>query len=422
MRLHSLHGIAPILVTLIGIAYAQRSPSVTSPIRDVVQSTLIAPGSAPFHLKATITEGREQSQSPYAQIEMFWMAPDKFRRTIQSQDFNQTLIVNGTGVFEEDSSDYFPLQLRTLLMAMVDPKPIIDAVRPGDRVLTKANGAVNDSGITCFGPNGNLCVKNKGGLREVVAASGHPVDFTNYESFEGKKVARVLTNAPRLGEELLTLRITQLEKLKPLDSSSFQVANETAPQQQFRFTTRSEMELRRAVLGTQEIIWPQPLDGGEKGAASFYVSIDRAGNVREVQPLYTVNERTNDSAVSQLMKWKYKPFTADGLPAQAEGVLTFTLNTRAWGPSSPLMDADARKLASNIVEPTVPAGAYPSGTVYTLWAAIDSEGKVIEVMAGDGPNELFGPCYDALRKWRFSPVMENGEPRPYRAQIAFHIQ
>lgn len=404
-----------------GIAPAQRSPSVTSPIRDVVQSTLTTPGSTPFHLKATITEGRNE-EAAYAQIELFWIAPDKFRRIIHSHNFNQTLIVNGTSVFEEDSPDYFPLQLHTLITAMTDPKPVLDAVRFGDRVLTKANGAVNESGITCFGPTGKLCTKEKYGLRETVAASGHAVNFTKYEMFKGKQVARVITNAPRLGEDLRTLRIVQLEELKSPDPSIFQGDDQTKPQQQIRFTDQSETDLRSAVIGNQEIIWPQTLDGDEKGPASFYISIDSAGNVREVQPLYTVNERTNDSAINQLMKWKYKPFTKDGLPAQAEGVLTFALDTRAWGPPSPLSDADARKLASNIVEPDIPAGTYPIDTVYTLRIAVDTEGKIIEVIAGDGPYQLFGPCYSALRKWHFSPIMENGQSRPYRAQITFHIQ
>ena len=137
-------------------------------------------------------------------------------------------------------------------------------------------------------------------------------------------------------------------------------------------------------------------------------------------PLYTANERTNDSAVSQLLTWKFRPANDKDLPDQTEGILTFKLNTRAFGPTEPLTDAEARKLASNVVEPDIPNGKYPARTVYTLWIAVDSNGKVIEAMAGDGPHELFMPCYTVLRKWSFQPIMENGQPRPYRAQIAFH--
>lgn len=121
------------------------------------------------------------------------------------------------------------------------------------------------------------------------------------------------------------------------------------------------------------------------------------------------------------MKWKFKPLIKDGVPVQAESILTFTTNTRAFGPPAPLSDAEVRKLATNIVDPVIPPGTAPSGTSYTLSAAIDHEGHVIEVIAGEGPPDLFQPCYQAMQKWHFSPWMENGQPRPYRAQITFKV-
>src|SRR5215470_5431557 len=128
------------LLTVCGVAAAQQVTNQTVSEATVVQATLTAPGSPPFHLKAVITEGREAT--PVGHVEMFWAAPERWRRTIQSDDFSQTLVVNGDKVFEEDSNPYFPLGLQTLVTAMVDPKPIIAALRPGDRVQTKANGAV----------------------------------------------------------------------------------------------------------------------------------------------------------------------------------------------------------------------------------------------------------------------------------------
>ncbi|MBV9074856.1 MAG: energy transducer TonB, partial [Acidobacteria bacterium] len=100
----------------------------------------------------------------------------------------------------------------------------------------------------------------------------------------------------------------------------------------------------------------------------------------------------------------------------------FSLNTRAWGPPDPLSDAEVRKLASNIVEPTFPPNAAPQGATYTLMIAVDSDGSLIEVIAGGGPPGLSQYALEAIRKWKFSPVMENGEPRPYRGQVDFRVQ
>jgi hypothetical protein len=218
----------------------------------------------------------------------------------------------------------------------------------------------------------------------------------------------------------MTLTVEKLEELKSPNPDLFQVKDNTSVGKPLQFKTFNETELMQSAAGSPQLIWPQPLDGSESGDASFYLSTDRTGKVREVLPLYTANERTNDSAVSQLLTWQFRPAIEGGLPAQTEGILTFKLNTRAFGPTEPLKDAEARKLASNVVEPEIPSGKYPAGTIYTLWIAVDSSGKVIEAMAGDGPHELFMPCYTALRKWSFKPVIENGQPRPYRAQIAFH--
>src|SRR5580693_9613963 len=98
----------------------------------VVQATLTEPGGTPFYLQAAITERSDPSE--HVEVEMSWVAPDTWRRRIQSAEFSQTLIVNGNKVFEEDSADYFPLGIQTLVTAMVDPRPVLDAVRPGDRL------------------------------------------------------------------------------------------------------------------------------------------------------------------------------------------------------------------------------------------------------------------------------------------------
>lgn len=111
------------LATSIGVR-AQQAPVL-------VQGALTAPGSEPFHLKASITAGHDSS--PMAEVDMYWVAPDRWRRTIQSQDFSQTLIVNSDKVFDQHSKVYFPLGLATLTTVMVDPTPILAAYQPGDR-------------------------------------------------------------------------------------------------------------------------------------------------------------------------------------------------------------------------------------------------------------------------------------------------
>ena len=415
MRLRSHILVAGTLLLVQSLFAIAKRPAETS-TPTIVQTTLIAPGSVPFHLKATITERGDPDYKVL--VELYWVNEKKWRRTIQSEDFSQTLIVNAGKVFEEDSDDYFPIGVQTLVTAMVDPKPILDAWRPGDRALTKANGASRESGEVCY--PGGICLRSNYGLSELVASATQSVNFMDYKTFKGKRVACRLVHNISPGDSM-TAVVTELGELKHPNESLFDIRQATPEAKRIHKVLLPAGDLRSLTGENHDIVWPQALDGATSGSASFYVSVDPSGRVREVIPVSNANERTNDSARRQLMKWKFKPITQDGMPAQAESLLTFTLNTRAFGPPSPLKDAEVRQLASNAIDPIIPAGRFPSGTASTYRIAIDSDGSLIEAIAGDGPPELSRTCYEAITKWQFKPLVQNGEPMPYRAEITCRV-
>src|ERR1041384_2670796 len=240
MRLQtSVRALCVALLTLGATMSAQQVSAPSSPTPAVVQPTLTAPGNLPFHIKAVITEGPDPN--PVGHFEMFWVAPNKWRRTIESDDFSQTLVVNGDSVYEEDSGDYFPLGLQTLVTAMVDPQPILVAHRPEDRLQTKANGGSSDSGSLLFG--GRFILQSPYGLTESVGAPGHSVDFMKYEDFKGKRVARILINSVGVGESL-GATVTKLEEFKSRDDDVFQVTQPTPKEKQIRSVILPETEFR----------------------------------------------------------------------------------------------------------------------------------------------------------------------------------
>ncbi len=398
-----------LLIASVIISSAQEKPVL-------IQGSLVAPDSEPFHLKATITE--ERDSSPKGTVEMSWIAPNKWRRIIMAEDFSQTLVVNDDKTEDKHSSDYFPVGLNTLVTAMVDPAPLLAEWRSGDIALTKANGAVNERGVECFDVKRTRCMVIESGIRESIGAAGHKIVFGDYRKFGGKRIARQLTYTISAGD-FETLNITELEPFKSVDETQFVVDNPTPPEGQLAPTTLTDEQLRALAVDSPQIIWPQVLDGAQTGTATFYLAIDPHGTIREILPIQTANERSNDSAIRQITRWKFRPATRDGVPVQAEGLITFPLNTRAFGPADPLSDVEVRKLATNIVEPSVQSGQVPPGTEYKLWIAVDSDGIVIEQIHTDGPSELMGPCGRAIGQWRFNPIMENGQARPYRAQVIF---
>ncbi len=248
---------------------------------------------------------------------------------------------------------------------------------------------------------------------ESIVSPTQGVSFANYEDFKGKKVARILIRRTQM------VRVTELSELKKPDDTTFAVESPTPIEKQLHIVTLQEAELRGQAMQPLEIIWPQALDGATTGPSSYYVSIDRTGSIRETVIVKSANERANESALRQIEKWKFKPVVKDGIPVQAGGILTFTTDTRAWGPPNPLTDAEARKLASNVSDPIFPPGT-ASGASCTVRIAIDEEGNLIEAIAGEGTPGLFGPCYQAVKMWQFHPILQDGQPRPYRAELVFH--
>jgi hypothetical protein len=410
---------------LLGISFAilWLAPSVvsavgqTTPGAQVVQTSLTEPGSTPFYLQATITEPSDPNE--HIEVEMSWVAPDKWKRTIRSQEFSQTLIVNGDRVSEQDSADYMPLTIQVLATAMIDPRSIVDAVRPSDHVLTKANGRSDESGRTCFDPAGRMCGMSRSGLTESLSGPGRSVTFTEYRKFKGKRVARSLSYTLDHGDSYQA-HVNTLGELKS-DDAQFSISEITPKEKQIRTLVVPEAELRSLALESTDIIWPQVLeDNNTRGETSYYVSVDRSGQVREILPLSVSVERADDTARRQIMKWKFKPAIKDGAPVQAEAVLNFHFDTRAYGPAKPLTDAETRELATNTVDPILPAGA-KAGATCNIRIAVDSDGKVIEQIAADGSPELTIPCMHAIGKWQFSPILEEGKPRPYRGEVTFRV-
>ena len=85
----------------------------------VQQSKLTLAGGAPFHLKAHITNVGTARPEYSADVEEYWVSPEKWRRTVQTVGFSQTLVANGGNVLEKLMGDYYPFWLHEIGRAHV---------------------------------------------------------------------------------------------------------------------------------------------------------------------------------------------------------------------------------------------------------------------------------------------------------------
>ena len=144
--------------------------------------------------------------------------------------------------------------------------------------------------------------------------------------------------------------------------------------------------------------------------------------MREVWPLVSNNLQLNDVARQQLLQWQYKPYNNGG-PSQMEAVLTFAFATRIENLIPVLSDAEARKLATRVVEAVVPVGKARKGTKFSLRLSVDEADKVLAVLNQDKvAPALYTAGVAALKQWRFRPYMNHGKPDRFYADITFQVR
>jgi len=398
----------------------------------VQQSKLTLAGGAPFHLKAHITNVGTARPEYSADVEEYWVSPEKWRRTVQTVGFSQTLVANGGNVLEKLMGDYYPFWLHDLVTALFDPLPMADQLKfmkgkieiPEDSA--KSNSCLDMQVKVGIAPAQNnvglaFCFGGKGGLLQAVVTPGYKAVFDDYRIFGKKTVARTIKAefAPGL---VLAAKITELAELPSPDEKLFTIETVTAPADQMKTIQVAEGTTRALALNTPPLVWPTVREGKTEGVMSVYVSVDRSGQVREVWPLASNNPELNEAAREQLLHWEYKPYNNAG-PSQMEAVLTFAFATRIENPVPVLSDAEARKLATRVVEAAVPLGKARKGTKFSLRISVDEAGKLQSVL---NQNKVAPALYTAgaaaLKQWRFRPYLNHGKPDRFYADIIFQVR
>jgi hypothetical protein len=203
----------------------------------VEQSKLTSPGSSPFHLKAKIVETTNPDSTYKAEVEEYWVSPEKWRRTITSPDFSQILTANGDRISEQDKGDYFPWWLNDLITAIFDPLPMLDSLSKVSASMQKPSGSersdscarwqikvgtppVENSAFLVF------CFEGSHGLLDYVVTPGYDANFKDYRDFKRKRIARRLVIDPEPGTTI-EAKITELDELTSVDESLFSVQQST---------------------------------------------------------------------------------------------------------------------------------------------------------------------------------------------------
>jgi len=316
---------------------AERQVTISEAVEHALQqSKLTVAGGTPFHLKAHIAATKMQPEYE-ADVEEYWVSPEKWRRTVKSRDFSQTLIVNGDKTSESLTGDYYPFWLHDLVTALFDPLPMAGQLKrmrgeleiPGDS--TKSNSCLNMESRVGIAPAQSsvtytFCFGGKLGLLQAAVTPGYRAQFADYQLFREKLVARTISAqfSPGL---TIAARITELAEVAKPDEAKFAIEKATPAADQIKSSQVGEDSARLLALNTPNIDWPAVKEGNTSGMLTLYISTDRSGHVREVWALSSDNPELNEAARQQVLQWRYKPYLNAGA-SQMEAVLTFAFNSR----------------------------------------------------------------------------------------------
>ena len=375
------------------------------------------------------------------------MAPDRWRRTIKSSGFSQSVVVNGDKVLEQNTGDYYPFWLRDLVTSIVDVVP--DDFSPRDLKIESPESdqkrhsrenflaGVTTTSLTVYTglcsrwddqagtpPVQNpvfstVCFQGEDRVFRAVFSPYFHAEFSDYKEYKGKKTARLIGITPQPGIHLQA-RIVELSELRHPDESVFAVTAATTEQDRLRSIRIREQDALGRLLNPPQIPWEPVHDGKVAGNVSMMVYIDKEGKVQEIWPLNSDNPLVQEQARKAVMQWRFKPLERDGRPVQIETLLTFHFETTTEPSVSALSDDEGRKLAVSKAEPHFLQTKFAKGTEFTVRIVVDERGRLVSVdnYYKIDPG-LFGAAESALHLWLFKPRIVNHKAERFTADITF---
>ncbi len=270
--------VSAVLVLTVQVCFGQRVTETSVPLgkaldQALAQSGLTGANAKPFHLKVHLFESTNPPSLYRAEIEEYWVSPKQWRRSIDSPDFKQMLIVNGDQISEQNTGDYYPLWLKSFITGIFDPVPNAaqwNKLNAKITQITLPTGQRSDACARMKFKVGSDTVNNDAfanvcfdgaGLLKFVGSPGYSMEFHDYQRFGKKMIARRYQDDPESGTELVA-NVVLLEELRNPDVTLFSIGQPTPPEQRLQSVFVSQATIERAAEGQPALTWP-PVQSGK---------------------------------------------------------------------------------------------------------------------------------------------------------------
>jgi hypothetical protein len=380
------------------VAQSRAEDTITRIQKAVEKCTLDQHGTPPFHLKATLAPSNERDKDSgrTGEAEIWWKAPDQWRREIRSPEFHQVQIVNGSRIWQKNEGDYFPEWLRETADAIVRPVPlspeVLGQMRGGEEkhlmggtylswTIPSSNGQVQKT------MGAGISIRDDSGLLFTANGFGWGGAFKDHAKFHNRMVAHTVN----VGSPQVTAKIVILEDLRVVQAGWFDASAPGGDEQPISTVLMNELTTRENVASGRTISWPMLKDGPLEGVLTTEVSIDRTGKVREIGTIVSDNPAMNGAAREQIAAMRFTPFVIDGVPVQVLSRITLAFKTKR--PTGTDTFESARSYFERGRQLDFPSGG--AGFPYALKAEFQARSSAGTVDTGH-----YGDTWLAPDKWR----------------------
>jgi hypothetical protein len=393
-------------------AQGERLEADTAISRALKVSSLTDDGKA-FH--AVLVIGT--SGSPYSgRVEVWWAGKNKYKTVTTSPGFNQTRIVNGSQVMENNAGDYYPRWLENFVDAILDPVPMIENFRGrGGAIVVgpQISGSClrrddRPGGITDEMTWGQVCFEGSEPRLAGVLTMNYSLDFEDPKSFGKKKIARTYKTSVLNFKEIVG-HLTELEELKDASEEMFAVTSPTPTDHQIKTVFVSTLKEESLVESVPKIDWPPVREGKTEGYMIVYARTDRTGQVRETAKHNSDQPGLESFGMEQALRYKFKPSIINGVGVQMEMPLVLHFSSKVADPLPTIRGAELLKQISGCdarLVSKIPSG----GNITAISISVNEEGK----LTGEGYGPAVNPGLPAVMisvsptECHFAPLVRNG--------------
>ena len=347
-----------------------RAEDISGRVKKAVErGTLDQPGTQPFHLKAELapSQARDNDSGRTGEVEIWWMAPDKWRREVRSPEFHQIEIVDGSKDWQKNEGDYFPEWLREIAVALIRPVPNLDELLKhiqGAEVKDMMGSTyaswhtIGTDGTVSKSIGAGFAITDATGLEFYGGDVGWDGMFHDYKGFHNRMVARTVS----AGSPEVTAKIALLEDLKDPAPSLFDTTSSPSSPL-LHSAIVEEAVLRKNLVSAPSPAWPRLENGPLEGASISDVVIDRNGKAQEIGSVVTDNPGVSQAVRDEIRAMQFKPYLVDGTPVQV--VSTITLPFKTTRPAGTESFLSAKSYFEKARALSIPSSGYVLKTAFT---------------------------------------------------------